>query len=160
MTRHTHLNVIKIVCSQKITFPISYSICFMTSTSLYKSILNQFSQSNIRKNKEEEDKKIFITHFATKSFANISIPKLPKPSLVRLYYQFTPPPPRRHATPRRRLLTTKCSQARPGASKPARDSTFGIQEALGSQTLPLGLGPIPQALSPSPQECLPRHLET
>ena len=56
----------------------------------------------------------------------IAIPKLPKPSLVRLYYQFTPPP--RH----RRFLTTKCSQARPGASKPARDSTFGIQEALGS----------------------------
>ena len=30
------------------------------------------------------------------------------------------------------FVTTKGSQARPRASKPSRDSTFGIQEALGS----------------------------
>ena len=42
---------------------------------------------------------------------------------------------RRRRRRHHRVITTKGSQARPGASKPARDFTFGIQErrqALGS----------------------------
>ena len=59
----------------------------------------------------------------------IAIPKLPKPSLVRLYYQsYAATATTTAATG---SLQSKGSQAKPGASKPARDFTFGIQEALG-----------------------------
>ena len=54
-----------------------------------------------------------------------AIPKLPKPSLVRLYYQSYAAPPPTAATAG--SLQSKGSQAKPEASKPARDFTFGIQ---------------------------------
>ena len=52
----------------------------------------------------------------------IAIPKL-KAKLGRPYYQFVAA-----CRPQTGPFQTQGSQARPGASKPARDFTFGIQE--------------------------------
>ena len=69
----------------------------------------------------------FYSVFYSRYFA---IPKL-KAKLGRPYYQFVADRRRPQTGP----FQTQGSQARPGASKPARDFTFGIQErrqALGS----------------------------